>query len=329
MKCLNDIYCGRYALVGIRDFVTCDHPESILFINDVPGISLKNAAAIVNDEQRTAVKLLNDKIILATKKVFHKFSGMVSGAFNFNSILESVEENDFSSITIPPDSLERGLKVSMWKSDVARIYIEELYVRVANSGIAYMKIFEMNGEDIVNTHVYRVSLLANTTNVVKIRERFESREIIVAFDQTNFTTFECDLGGSSSGCNTCGGSSSRSDLVVRGWNGSDEESVGFGVGIMATVQCYEEAILCQVLPRMAFMILYQAAIEIFAEHMASGRINAVVLFTKEAAKAEQEKAVHELQREERMFAKNIDKFLKHTRGECFVCKGTRSAYAIP
>lgn len=327
MKCLDDIYCGRYALVGVRDFVNCPHPESILYVNDVPGITLKNAAAIVNDEQRTAVKLLNDKIILATKKVFNKFSGMVSNSFDFNAVVESLEVDEFTNDQLAAAPLHRGIGLSMWKSDVARIHVEELYIRVANSGIAYIHITEMDGENINEVHVYQVSLLANTTNVVKIRESFSARELQITFDQTNFVTYEVEV-GTRSGCNSCG-NRPKGGLSVYGWDGTNEVNYSFGIGVLANVQCYEEAIICQVLPRMAFMILYQAAIEIFAEHMASGRINAVVLFTKDAAKAEQEKAVQELQREERMFAKNIDKFLKNTRGECFVCKGSRNVYGMP
>lgn len=50
--------------------------------------------------------------------------------------------------------------------------------------------------------------------------------------------------------------------------------------VLANVQCYEEEILCQLLPRMAFAIWYQSGIEILQEHVASGRVNAVVNFTK-------------------------------------------------
>lgn len=329
MECLNDIYCGRYALVGIRDFVDCPHPESILFINDVPGISLKNAAAIVNDEQRTGIKLMNDKIILATKKVFNKFSALVSNSFDFNSILESQEVDEFTNVQIPAAPLERGLILSMWKSDVARIYIEELYIRVVTSGIVLVKITELDGININKEHVYSVSLLANITNVIKIRESFGSRELRVTFDQTNFATYDCNFNESSEGCGSCGTRRTRQNLMINGWDGNNEVNKCFGLGILANIQCFEEAIICQILPRMAFMIMYQAAIEIFAEHMASGRINSVVLFTREAAKAEQERAQIELWKEEKMFAKNIDKFLKNTRGECFVCKGSRNVYAIP
>lgn len=73
MECLNKILCGEYSLVGIRDFVNCAHPETILYINDIPGITLKSASAIANDEQRTGYNLLMIKLNLQQRKFFTDF----------------------------------------------------------------------------------------------------------------------------------------------------------------------------------------------------------------------------------------------------------------
>ena len=140
MECLNKILCGEYSLVGIRDFVNCAHPETILYINDIPGITLKSASAIANDEQRTGYNLLNDKIKLATKKIFHRFSSIVSDSFNFSSILVAKEIHNFTNTTHSPASLNRGLVIRRWRSEVARIYVEKLYIKVAESGIAIVTI---------------------------------------------------------------------------------------------------------------------------------------------------------------------------------------------
>lgn len=324
MECLNDIYCGKYSLVGIRDFVHCAHPENILFVNDIPGINLKQASAIVSDEHRTGIKLMQDKIIVATKKVFHKFSGIVSNQFDFNAIIESREINHFNTTQIPAAALERGLYLKRWKSDSAKIFIQELYIKVANSGIAIIKI--KDGEETV---AIQASLLANVTNVVKVEYKCKNREVFVTFDQTNFATYGCSL-NDETGCTSCGTHRKMNhNLIVKGWDGSAEQYGCYGMGILTSVQCYEENILCQALPRMAFMIYYQSGIEILNEHLASGRINAVVLFTKEQAAETLKELKISLKEEERQFAKNINSFLKSTRGECFTCNGSRVTYGLP
>ena len=324
MECLNAILCGDYSLVGIRDFVNCAHPETILYVNDIPGITLKNASAIANDEQRTGYNLLNDKIKLATRKVFNKFSTMVSDNFDFNSIIESREILNFTTTTKAPEAIERGLVLRRWRSEVAKIYIEKLYIKVEESGIA---IIVIKDGDLEKT--YQASLLGGgVINEVEVRYKAKSEQVYVTFDQTSFTTYGCKL-TSSRGCTSCGQSRTKHNLEVMGRNGSSEVYDCFGMGVLASVQCYEEAILCQVLPRMAFMIWYQSGIEILQERLASDRVNAVVTFGKEAAANTLVDLQNDLKEEEKQFAKNITNYLKTTKGECFTCNGNKSTYALP
>lgn len=324
MECLNAILCGDYSLVGIRDFVNCAHPETILYVNDIPGITLKNASAIANDEQRTGYNLLNDKIKLATRKVFNKFSTMVSDNFDFNSIIESREVLNFTTTTKAPEAIERGLVLRRWRSEVAKIYIEKLYIKVEETGIAIVTIKDGDLEK-----TYSVSLLGGgVINEVEIRYKAKSEQVYITFDQTLFTTYGCKL-TNSSGCTSCGQSRTKHNLEVMGWNGSSEVYDCFGMGVLASVQCYEEAILCQVLPRMAFMIWYQSGIEILQERLASDRVNAVVTFGKEAAANTLVDLQNDLKEEEKQFAKNITNYLKTTKGECFTCNGNKSTYALP
>ena len=323
MECINDILCGKYALVGIKDFINCPAPENVLFINDIPGFTMRSAAAIANDEQRTGFELMNDKIRLATKKVFHKFSSVMAGSFDFNAVIEAREISSFSTKTIAPAALERGLVLRRWQSEMARIYIEELYIRTVESGIVNIKIYD---GDVVK--VYQVSVLANVTNAVTIRYKCKSEQVKILFDQTDFTTYGCQI-SDSEGCHTCSSSYSRYKLQIKGWDGDKETNGCFGLGVLANVQCFEETIICQLLPRMDFMIWYQSGIEILMEKMQTGRVNAVVTFGD--AKTEKLLAYleTELLREEEAFRKISAKFLKNTRGECFTCKGTRVTYGLP
>lgn len=87
--------------------------------------------------------------------------------------------------------------------------------------------------------------------------------------------------------------------------------------------------MCQVLPRMAFMIWYQSGIEILKEHVASGRVNAVVTFSKDQARETLVDLQNDLKEEEKQFAKNITNFLKTTKGECFTCNGNKSTHETP
>lgn len=322
MNCLKDILCGRYSLVGIRDFVHCAHPDNILYINNMPGIKLKSAAAIASDEHRSGYEMLNEKIKFATQKVFHRFSTIVADSFDFNAFIEAREISKFNTTVIPKENLDRGLVLRRWRSEMARIYIEEVYIKVKQSGIAIITV--LDGDHV---KYYQVSLLANITNVVKINYKCNSEHVYITFNQENFDTYSCAL-EETTGCRTCGTARHANHrLQVSGWNGEEEVEGCFGLGVLANVQCYEEEILCQLLPRMNFMIYYQAAIDIFDEHLVTGRVNPVAVFQN--VEKSLENAIMELAIEEKQFKNNITNFLKTTRGECFTCKGSRYGYALP
>lgn len=323
MDCIKDVLCGKYTLVGIKDFVTCAHPETILFVNDIPGITLKSAAAIANDEQRNGFNLLKDKIRLAHQIIFHKFPHILSGSFKFNAFIESAEVINFGTTTNTPEAAERGLVVRRWRSDLAKIFIEKLYIKVAESGIAYVKIKDGDHEEILE-----VSLLAGITNEVDVKYKCVNECVYITFDQADFTTYSCQI--VDEGCSTCGTSGyKKRDLEIRGWDGSSETYNCFGMGVLANVQCYEEAIICQLLPRMAFMIWYQSGIEILDEYVNTDRVNAIATFTKDKALIKIEELRIKLAEEENDFKKSINQFIKNTTGECFSCEGTRISYGLP
>ena len=323
MECINDIYCGRYALVGIRDFINCPHPENVLFINDIPGLTLKLAPQVANEEQRTGYNLLNDKIIHASKLIINKFDHLSARFFDVNSIIESREISSFGTSTYSPSTSERGLTIRKSQSETAKIFIEEIYIRTVESGIVEVKLYD---GDSVKT--YEVSVIGNKTNVATIRYKAKRNEVKIVFDQTNFTTYGCEIVGSSS-CRSCGGKRGNKMLEIHGWDGSHENYNCYGLGVLANVQCFSEELICQLLPRMAFMILYQSGIEICTEILASQRITPVVTFGKEKAEQILNYCTTRLKEEEDNFTRTLPTFLKNTRGECFVCKGSRVSYAIP
>lgn len=324
MNCINDLLCGKYSLIGIRDFVTCPHPDNILYINDIPGITIKNAASIVNDEHRTGIELLNNKIRLAYQTIFNRFSHIVSSQFKFNDVIEARKINNFGTKINPAEDKNKGLLLRRWRSETAKIYIEEIYIKVKQSGIATITI--KDGDLKKN---YNASLLANVTNKIKINYKAESEHVYITFNQKDFDTYGCEL-NEYTGCKSCGsGRHANYKLQVKGWDGNNEQNTCFGMGVMANVKCYEEEIICQVLPRMAFMMWYQAGIYIFEEYLASGRVNPVTIFTKDQAQNTLDNLTQKLSEEEEQFKNNINSFLKTTRGECFTCNGTRSAYVLP
>lgn len=324
MGCLQKIICGERVIIGVRDFDSCINPESDLFINDMPGISLKLASKITSEEYQTGAELLRKKIILATKMVFDDFKREISPYFDFDAIPETREINNFSSTIIPMAPLERGLILKRWRSELAQIYVENVYIKANTSGANTLKII-----DGPNTISFPVTLVAGETLEVFTNYKAESEQIKIVMDDTLFDVYSCNVNDFGLlNCGTCRGGASKG-FFISGWNGTNEESKCFGVGVLASVRCYEENVICSLLPRMYFLLWQKSAIEVLKEHIYGDRINPLVNLTKERAKENREELEIDYKESYNSFAKSIYNYLRQTKGECITCNGNRYEQTHP
>lgn len=326
MSCLKKLLCGDRVIIGIRDFDNCQNPESGLFINDIPGISLKAASKIANEEFHTGNNLIKSKIDLAIKLVFDEFTQSISNYYNFNSIIETRELNNFSDTTYQPANLDRGLILKRWRSELAQIYIESIYIKVNTTIQTIVKIID--GEI---TKEFTVDLVAGQTKELFVNYRAESEQVKILMNDELIETYACKPLQNSSfnfGCGSCG-SKNRSNFFITGWNGTAEESKCFGIGVKAYVQCYEENVICGIIPRMYFLIWYRSGIEFLNEYINSDRLNNYTLFNKESAKKLRDELWDEYKERNNAFTKSIYNYLKSTKGECIVCYGNKYIESHP
>lgn len=318
MSCLKDIQCGKRTIIGIKDFITCESPESALFIQDLPGITLRQAAMVASEEYESGAKLLHEKIKLATKLVYDDFQARIMDFYDFNAIVEERQTTNFFPETIAPVSTERGITVRRWRSEIGRIYIEKVMLRTVESGITNLRFKNAEGDTIKTVEV---SLTANRTTTVRIDTQFEEEEIFIVFDQTNFTTYSYPIYQRAGACYSCAGTNGAKALYVAGWDGSKETSHPYGVGVWASVRCDVERIFCSVLPRLYMLLWYRSGIEFLNERIHSPRFNNLVLFDTARAKELRDEELWPLyQAQWKKTIPSLKQFIKQTKGECFTCQ---------
>jgi len=325
MNCLNDIQCGKRTIIGIRNYVECSNPESDLFINDLPGVSLKIASQIASEELQTGNEVLKKCINTAIKKVFNDFTLKVSPHFNFNAIVQTREVNDFSDSTlIAPASAERGLLLKRWRSELAEIYVEQIYVKIQTAGTYQIKFY--NGETLQET--IETAIESDVIKTIRVDKRFTSETVKIVIDNTNTAVYSNNIGNwNFQECGTCNGNGQG--LVVKGWDGAEENNVMYGIGVKTSVRCYEENLICSLLPRMYFFIWYQSGVEFMKEKIYSDRVNPITTFTKERAKELLIEYQEEYALQYAVFTKNIYSYLRSLKGECLTCNGNRYAQVHP
>lgn len=321
MSCLDEIINGTRVIIGVKDYQQCGSPESHLYINNLPGMSLKNAANVTPDDWQTGAEFLKQCTIMAARQVFDEFSQELQPYFDWQNIVETREIKVFKDTYNSVSDTERGIIIKRWRSEAARIFIEELYINVRQSGSATIQVID--GQI---TTTYETELLEGF-NTVRIDHKADSEIVKVVFNQAAFETYECSF-SRGSGCSTCGSGSGK-NIFVSGWDGTKETSSCWGVGVKVHVKCFEENILCSLLPRMYFLLWYKAGILCLQEQLASSRINHIVTFGKEKAEFMLAEYQAEYKEKYNILVKSSYNFLRSTKGECIKCNNIRYVQATP
>lgn len=321
MSCIDDIINGDRVIIGVRDYNLCTDPESRLYINDLPGMSLKRAADVAPEHWQTGAEFFRQCNIMAARQVFDEFSQELQPYFNWNSIVETRDLKIFKDTYNSTSNTERGIIIKRWRSEAARLFIEEVYLNVRQSGTATVKVID--GQ---TTTSYSVEVAAGL-NTKRIDHKCESEQVKVVFNQADFETFECSY-SRATGCSSCGGGGQK-DIFVGGWDGTKEVSNCYGVGVKVHVQCFEENILCSLLSKMYFLLWYKGGILALQEQLASSRINHIVTFGKEKAEFLLAEYQAEYKEKYNILIKNSYTFLRNTKGECVKCNNIRYVQATP
>lgn len=321
MGCLNDIYCGKRVIIGIQDYYECANPESHLFINRLPGMELKMASAIASEQYHTGANLMKEKIKDAIKLVNHEFSELIAVHFDFNAILMARELRNFSDNTLSQVGKERGLVLKRWRSEMAHIYIDNLFIKVKVGGAATIKIIDGDTVKTINA-----DLVSDKISKIRVDYKCESEQVRIVMDNTNFEVYSGSI-NNVSGCTGCG--SRSSDLYITGWDGNSENAKYYGIGVDATIRCYEENAICKLLPRLYFLYWYRSGIEILKEGIAGNRLNYIASMGKDKMKELKKEYEHEYAKSMKMAETNIRTYLRTLRADCVICNSDRNVQSHP
>lgn len=322
MSCLDDILNGTRTIIGVRNFTACENPESKLYVNDLPGFSLKKAADIAPESYNSGNEFMHSSIKLATQHVFDEFAHELTPYFEFGNIVETREVIVFSAETIAPANVERGIIVKRWRSEAARLFVETVFIKSATAGDITLKI---TGDPVEYTKAVTLEI---GLNEIHIGKRFDAEQIKILFNQDGIETYQGAWTTGSQGCRSCG-SGSNKGLFITGWNGTGEVSQTFGIGARVHMQCYEDNILCSLLPKMYFLLWYKAGMIMLQEHINTNRLNHIAMFGQEKSKELLAYLTEEYNKKYATLVRSAYDFLRNTKGECIKCNDIRYVHATP
>ena len=328
MNCLPDIISGKTTIIGIRDNLHTSVPLSGLFINDIPGMSLKLLAASANEEQKTGYALAQQKILYAINLVIDDFRAYMFPHYALNTVITSTDSAEWSE-----EPLTFGLTPLSWKmqyerrdSRLAQMRLKGVELIYQNS-IPQVDIMLRDGERLAL--IKSVAVVANVRQFVQLDEIINSEEFEVwgNFPQSTAPGAIGTVNYSGASCGTCRGSSPL--LSVRSTVAGNSHGYVYGFRPLVELECSDAEIICTCIDKLYYLMFIRSGAEVFREASVSNRLNPIITFNAKSAKENYDDLMNQYDERFKLVMNNLVKFLGSFNDLCLTCKKNSIGYALP
>jgi hypothetical protein len=271
MLCLTDY-------IGLRGCKLAE-PESNIYINDLPGISLKSLDKIANEEQATFIEVWNTiqrrAITRLTTAVVNEFSKR----YQLKTITEYVQLPDVINAATNQTAASaqyRGFTLRIggdtWVSSLQVIHVQSLKLYLKSTVNTTVKFYKVEGT--IATEVHSISVTgAVGWNNIPVNKNFAGvSKLFIGYDATSIESVEgkytsdvdCD-------CVDCCGLNITPATVTAGTLATNTNL--FGLSGIVSVKCTYDALVCANKSLFGTALWYLLGAEAMAERIYSDRIN--------------------------------------------------------
>lgn len=279
MECLTDFigikYCGNTA------------PESGLWVNDLPGVSLKVVEGITDAEKATFLETWAS----IQRRSLKIFSTAITSVLNKRYRLKTLNEFtvlpavlDTTSTTAPANE-KRGFTVKIGDitsvSALQYIHIQLLRLYLPSAVNTTIRFYNVEADAFTQVHSIEVTGLQGWNNIVVNRNFVGISTLYVAYDAATVTSvlskldtsLDCDCCNACFDC--CADGCCGMTIQAAKWNGTDITYGNnlFGLTGIISLRCGFEPIVCANKTLFATSLWYLLGREIMQERIYTDRIN--------------------------------------------------------
>lgn len=283
LKCLDNYigikYCGN------------DNPASDLFVNDLPGMSLKAIDASASDEQSTFVGVWN----VVQKRALTKFTSLVTNnlkkKYQINTLLESFDGGQYIETDVIPQNAEyRGVMVAINTGDrpishqSIRIDTIRLY-KTVNTAVA-VRIYDAE----TGQFFHQINVGGNVGWVeFNINKTYFTRSILIVYNSSGIGSQSmpynrqvanqysigcgCEPRWFSWGCSSLYASYSGVIADLSNPANYTRTDNTYGLSVVASIGCSYESFICSNKDLFKVALQYWLGWELLQERIYSDRIN--------------------------------------------------------
>ncbi len=314
-------------IIGINKLCTPVVPESGLYVQDLPGITLDVANAATDEETQSGIALINEKIEFAKNAIIKDAIDFLLPKVKTGSLIESdtigVYKESLDKVALEAGYLT-GKKVKIQNYPYLEFYIESLSVKLDAVVTDTIYIYDLLSNTVLDSFAF--TSVSGVPVEVFVKKSYKTNGQKLSL----FIGYPSSLAGSYitnlhlTGCNGCsGGYSNRyasfNDVKILSASQKIEANLVSantnGLSINYSLSCSVESFICKMAKLFAWAILHKTGAELMRELQFSRRLNSIVIIDKKDHIALREEFDAE-------YAKSMQRILENIRipnDACFEC----------
>lgn len=264
-------------------------PESGVYINSLPGISIEVAQKIADSEQITFLNAWNDITERAIRRFKTDVLNNLKKRFRLNIISQFINTGKSVDTTVitaaAAEYRGRVLKIlGQTPSKLHKIYIEEVNIYFNAAGATTLYVIDEYG---TTQYTKAITITAAGWQRVYVGQTFDGKELQVVYDATtinsvkttNAATLELDI---SCYCQElCDCECDDCNITTTGTSATDlgdlstytEGSNSFGVSVIFGLRCSYDAVICSNREEFIEPLVLLHGVEFLSERIYSTRVN--------------------------------------------------------
>lgn len=273
--------------------------DSGLYLQDLPEITIKNAEAIVTD-QDSGFELLQSKIAFATEYLTSDFVAKLYPRFAQNSIIENYTagfyQNNKPLNSGIPGSL-KGIQLKVTEYPYLSLFLSSISLFVNFTGTVPVYIYDLiQGKQL---DVINVEAVAGEIVQVDIYKQYKTKgqmlNIFIGYDSSDIQSYNSYIFGQgfTRGCRTCPQPRGHGNKFVWMYSKSiaaSAQKIEYnlqslndtgGLSVVYSLNCTADKFLCSIRNTLAMPLLYRAALEVLKAAKVSQRISSFVVIRKD------------------------------------------------
>lgn len=285
-----DLTCFGDNYIGIRGECDATTPDSGIYVNDLPGVTLELASSLATAENVKGVTLLRQYEHEAIRKVWRDIKTKLSNQITIDNIIDQrqvgVHENEIDQIKyLATVAADVGIKIQKTDCDpYTAIRVNYIDIR-ANTTLSGKTLTITDGlTPGCDTKTFTFDI--TPCKKVRIYTAFTafSGNVFVTVDGSDIDLEDMSIYSNGCACRNSCSCSTYGCFTVDGWNGTSEVTQSYGMTANVSCVCSGSEFLCAVKDEIAEAVQMRMGILIAQDLLTSKRCNFMVKNSAEDAK---------------------------------------------